>query len=111
MKLTKENWARAISTLAEFGGSTPAIQLSDLLQPDTIIQLGFGPARIDTVTSCSVIKPRSARKKRVKAKDGNIDVPFISLEDLLKNKKAAGRDIDLVDIKYLKRVKRTPKKR
>jgi len=47
-----------------------------------------------------------AWKNRVKAKYGEIDVFFISLEDLIKNKRAVGRDRDLLDAKYLERVKK-----
>jgi len=48
----------------------------------------------------------SAWENRTRAKYGNIRVSFISLEDLIKNKRAVGRDRDLLDVKYLERVKK-----
>lgn len=110
VEATKKNGAKVISAITEFWGSTPDIQPNDFLHAETIIQLGIEPVRIDIVTSCSGVKFKSAWAKRVKAKYGDIDVFFISLEDLIKNKKAVSRDIDLVDIKYLERVKRARKK-
>jgi hypothetical protein len=44
-------------------------------------------------------------KNRIKAKFGRIEVYFPSLDDMIKMKKAAGRAIDLEDLKYLKKIK------
>jgi len=84
----------------------PEVEPADFLRRDMIVQLGFEPVRIDLITSCAGIEFRLAWKNRVKAKYGEIDVFFISLEDLIKNKRAVGRDRDLLDAKYLERVKK-----
>jgi hypothetical protein len=44
-------------------------------------------------------------KNRIKAKFGEIEVYFPSLDDMIKMKKAAGRAIDLEDLKYLKKIR------
>jgi hypothetical protein len=44
-------------------------------------------------------------KNRIKAKFGRIEVYFPSLDDMIKMKKAAGRAIDLEDLKYLKKIR------
>jgi len=79
---------------------------ADFLRRDTIIQLGLAPVRINIITSCAGIEFRSAWKNRIRAKYGDIYVFFISLKDLIKNKRAVGRDRDLLDAKYLDRVKK-----
>jgi len=84
----------------------PEVECADFLRRDTIIQLGVEPVRIDIITSCAGIKFQSAWKNRIKAKYGDIDVYFISLEDLIKNKRAVGRDRDLLDARYLERIKK-----
>lgn len=94
-----------VAALAELWGMKPEVEPADFLQCDLIVQLGFAPVRIDIITSCAGIKFSSAWKNRVRSKYGDIDVYFISLEDLIKNKKAIGRDRDLLDAKYLERVK------
>jgi len=44
-------------------------------------------------------------KNRIKARFGKTEVYFPSLEDMIKMKKAAGRAIDLEDLKYLKKIR------
>jgi hypothetical protein len=106
---TVENGKKVVSAIAEFWGMKPDIEPADFLRRDMIIQLGFAPVRIDIITACAGIEFRSAWKNRVKAKYGDIDVFFISLDDLIKNKRAVGRDRDLLDAKYLERVKKAKK--
>jgi len=100
-----ENGHRLVAALTEFWGMKPEVEPADFLRRDLIVQLGFAPVRIDVITSCAGIKFSSAWKNRVRSKYGDVDVFFISLEDLIKNKKAVGRDRDLIDAKYLERVK------
>lgn len=111
VEATRENGARIISAITEFWNSTPDIQPDDFVRDDTVIQLGIDPVRIDLIKSCAGIKFPSAWKKRVKAKYGDVDVFFISLDDLIRNKKAVGRDRDLIDVKYLEKVKRHRRKK
>ena len=47
-----------------------------------------------------------ARKGMVRFKSGNIELPVISIANLIKMKKAAGRDIDKMDINRLERARR-----
>jgi predicted nucleotidyltransferase len=104
--MTKENAEKIISAVTEFWGKRSELTVDDLLEKDKIIQLGYAPIRIDIATSLAKIKFPQAWKNRVKATYGDIDVFFISLEDLIKNKKATGRDRDLLDAKYLNKIKK-----
>lgn len=111
VEATEENGARIVSAIAEFWGMKPEIGPADFLRSDLIVQLGFEPVRIDIITSGAGIEFRSAWKNRVKAKYGDVGVFFISLGDLIKNKRAVGRDRDLLDAKYLERVKKAKTKK
>jgi hypothetical protein len=110
VEASKENGTRVVAAITEFWGMEPGVIAADFLQRDMIIQLGFVPVRIDIITACAGIEFPSAWKNRVRAKYGDINVFFISLEDLIKNKKAVGRDRDLLDAKYLERVKKAKRK-
>lgn len=110
VEATEENGAKVVAAIAEFWGIKPEVEPIDFLQPDLIVQLGIAPVRIDIITACAGIKFQSAWKNRIKAKYGDIDVFFISLEDLIKNKRAVGRDRDLLDAKYLERIRKTKRK-
>jgi Nucleotidyltransferase of unknown function (DUF6036) len=106
VEATEENGTKIVAAIAEFWGMKPNIEPADFLRRDMIVQLEFAPVRIDIITSGAGIEFCSAWKNRTRAKYGNIQVNFISLEDLIKNKRAVGRDRDLLDAKYLERVKK-----
>jgi len=110
VEATEESGARVIAAIANLWGAMPELKASDFLRRDMMIQLGVAPVRIDIITACSGIEFQSAWKNRIRAKYGDISVSFISLEDLIKNKRAVGRDRDLLDAKYLERVKAAKKK-
>jgi hypothetical protein len=48
----------------------------------------------------------SARKDMVKVKVGSLVLPVISIQNLIKMKKAAGRDVDLNDVEALKLIEK-----
>jgi len=52
-----------------------------------------------------------AKKTLVRIPFGNIDLPVISIDNLIKMKKSAGREIDRVDIKDLRQIKKLRKKK
>jgi len=106
VEATMKNGERIVAAIADFWGTKPEVKPSDFLRPDMIVQLGFEPVRIDLITSCTGIDFLSAWKKRIKAKYGKAEVFFISLEDLIANKRTVGRDRDLLDARYLERVRK-----
>jgi len=102
---SEENAGKVLSAVRDFLGDSLGLKKADLLTPKTFVQLGFPPLRIDLTTHCDGIVFEDAWKNRVAGKYGDIEVFFLSLDDLIKNKTATGRDQDLVDVKYLKKVK------
>jgi hypothetical protein len=100
-----KNADKVLAAVRDFLGDSLGLKKSDLLTPKTFIQLGFPPLRIDLTTHCDGIVFKDAWANRVAGKYGDVDVFFLSLDDLIKNKTATGRDQDLVDVKYLKKVK------
>ncbi|MBI3448328.1 MAG: hypothetical protein HY049_05360 [Acidobacteria bacterium] len=67
-------------------------------------QIGLPPRRIDLMTDVTGIDFESAWRNRVTHRVGVRDLPFLSREDLIRNKKATGRPKDLVDLQMLERV-------
>jgi hypothetical protein len=53
----------------------------------------------------SPVSFENAKKNVVRIKIDDIILPVISINDLIKMKKAAGRDVDALDIKELKKIK------
>ena len=97
------NARRALSAIEKFGFQGIGITVEDLLKPDSILQLGNPPLRIDIITDIDGVSFTSAWKNRVRGIFGKQNVWYISKKDLVKNKKATGRTQDKFDLEMLKR--------
>ena len=75
---------------------------------DSIVEVIGG---IDLMTGISGLSFPSAYKRRVKARYMGVDVCLISIKDLITNKTAGGRDIDLRDVEMLRKYGRMRKKK
>ena len=98
---TRDNAARLMLALQQFGFSALGISLDDLSTENRVIQLGVEPNRIDLMTSISGITFEEAWNSRVPATLEGIEVDFISREALIRNKRASGQSKDLIDIDAL----------
>jgi hypothetical protein len=100
-----ENAARVAKVLADFGFGSLKFDAEDFVRPGYAIQLGRPPYRIDILTSIDAVAFARAYGRRRTVRAGALAVPFIALEDLLKNKRATGRPQDLADVERLRSVK------
>ena len=73
----------------------------DFLVPDQIIQLGYPPNRIDVISTLEGVDFETCCAARVEIVIDDVPVDFIDLENLKKNKRAAGRPQDLADLDQL----------
>jgi hypothetical protein len=73
------------------------LSAADFLEPGVVIQLGYPPLRIDLLTSVTGVAFKDCWANRVILDVGGVEAGFISLPDLIANKRAAGRPQDLVD--------------
>ena len=102
-----ENVERLYAAVDEFwDGDVPGLLgTEDLEREGIIIQFGQPPNRIDLINSIAGVGFDEAWAGRVDAVlvtvDGVVPLPFIGLEALVKNKRAAGRPKDLDDLSYL----------
>ena len=92
-----ENAAKVYAALAEFGAPLQKDVLlpEDFTSEDITYQIGVAPVRIDILTRISGIQFSEAWQNRVAGTFFGLPVYFISLNDLITNKKAAGRSTDL----------------
>lgn len=100
---TVANAASIIHSLNTFGFGSLGLAASDFLQPGLIIQLGFAPNRIDLLTSLSGLTIDEAFASPTAGEVAGIAVRYISLDALLRNKRATGRPQDLADADRLSR--------
>ena len=107
VRVSNENAARILAAIREFGFASQDITAADLTAADQVIQLGNEPNRIDLMTSISGVSFEDAWSTRVVGKIDDLPVNLIGLDALLRNKKAANRDKDRIDIDALTRRRST----
>jgi hypothetical protein len=98
---TSDNAARTYRALAEFGAPLAGIEAQEFSKPDIVYQLGVPPSRIDILTSVTGVEFSNAWPRRKTASFDDVLASFIDIEDLLTNKRATGRDTDLIDCRLL----------
>ena len=101
---TAENADRVWQALAGFGAPLEGLRLSrdDFSRPDTVVQLGLPPQRVDILTALSGLPDFAAAwERRREERVSDRAVPFIGRGDLVTNKRAAGRKKDLADLEAL----------
>ena len=96
-----DNAKRIVDALREFGFDLPELKENLFLQENKIIRMGNPPIRIEVSTGISGVEFDKCYVERVIDTLDGIKVPIISLENLRKNKKVAGRPKDLDDLENL----------
>ena len=99
-----ENAPLVIKALAKFGAPMYDISINDFEKEGTVFQIGTAPVRIDIVTKIDGLNfEESINNIKIMEFDG-LQVPVISIQDLIKNKKASGRLQDLADVRVLEKI-------
>jgi len=96
------NGGALYAALAQFGAPLEGLTAHDLVEPGSFFRMGTPPVMVDILSRISGVDFEEAWQRRVDvAVDGSLSVPFISREDLLAAKLAAGRPQDLADVAAL----------
>ena len=95
------NPQRVHRALASFGAPLDQLAPADLAREDTIFQVGVEPNRVDVLTSIDGVDFGEAWAGRSNLQIAGLTVPVLSREHLIRNKRAAGRPQDLVDVAWL----------
>ena len=107
---TKDNAPRVMSALRAFGAPLHGLVERDLEAPGVGLQIGVPPVRIDVLTEVSGLRFEEAWPNRVEISiEPDLCCPFLGLDDLLRNKRAAGRPQDLADVAALDKAARSEK--
>jgi hypothetical protein len=93
----EQNADRLVAALEDFGFGSLGLARADFLEEGVVVQLGHTPKRIDIVTAVDGVEFQDCWGRRVGITVGSQVVPFLSIEDLIINKKASGRPQDLAD--------------
>lgn len=105
-----ENAQKTVQAINEFGFESLKLSPKDFLSKDYFIQMGYEPVRIDVTANISGVSFEESYPNRKEVEIQGVLIPFIGINELIKNKLASGRDQDIVDVKKLKEIVRGKKK-
>lgn len=98
-----DNAQRVIDALLRFGAplAQHGVARGDFERPGTVYQMGLPPRRIDVLTEISGVTFGVAWPGRKEVAVAGRIVGFLGREALLANKRATGREKDLLDVRLL----------
>lgn len=96
-----ENLRRLQQALIAFGFQATSVPVEALGRPGAVLAIGIEPVRIDLVNRIAGVTFAEARPRTVRGRYGASDVTFIGRCDLVRNKRATGRQRDLGDVEEL----------
>jgi predicted nucleotidyltransferase len=108
--LNEENAQKILETIKAFGMASMHILVEDLLNPNSVIQLGMPPNRIDILTDLETLDFEACYAQKEMTNLDGLEIAFLDFDNLIKSKLAAGRPQDKVDAKKLKEKKKKSNK-
>lgn len=97
----KTNARKLVESIKQFGFETEHLKSELFLKSNNVVRMGRPPIRIEVLTTISGVTFEQCYKERLTQEWNGITVQVISLEKLIKNKKASGRLKDLTDAEQL----------
>ena len=94
------NSKKIYKALARFGAPLGQIQIDEFSTEGIIFQIGVIPRRIDIITKIDGVTYEEADEDKIIVEIEGLKIPVISLEKLIRNKMATGREKDELDIKH-----------
>jgi hypothetical protein len=96
-----DNATRVFQVLTAFGFGDAGVTPEDISKSKKVFRMGFAPVRIELQTTLSGVEFYDCYSRGIYDQIEGVPVKVISLDDLKRNKKAAGRLKDLADLDYL----------
>ena len=106
VKADPENAKAVFAALAEFGAPLQGLTSADFEEPGPFFRIGREPVGVDILTAIPGVEFDAAWPRRVEDvfdAETNLRANFISRDDLLAAKRAAGRRQDLADIEAIEK--------
>jgi len=101
VETSPENAKRVYKSLAEFGAPLEEVNEKTFCELGIMFQIGVAPRRIDIITKIDGVEFDNAYLQKNQIQIDDLNVPFISKDNLIKNKLSTGREKDKLDVDYL----------
>ena len=98
-----DNSRRVYRSLATFGAPLHEIDEATFTKPGIVFQIGVTPRRIDIITAISGVTFDDAYQQCQVVEIEGLLIPILSRSDLIRNKRATGRERDRLDADRLER--------
>ena len=82
------------------------IDIDDFLSPNSVIQIGIEPNRIDILTDIDGLTFKEAWQNKQAISFDNLKTYTLDIDDIIKNKKASNRKKDRFDAIELEKLKK-----
>jgi hypothetical protein len=105
VEASPENAARLMAALRAFVAPIGGLTEADFATPGTGFMMGRPPSRIDILTQIAGLEFGPAWSRRITREFGGVECSVISVDDLITNKRAAGRPQDLADVEVLMKIR------
>jgi hypothetical protein len=104
--VSPQNASKMPSVFSEFGFTDLPITKEDFLKRDFVVEVGREPLKIQVLTGIDGVTFNECYQNRIIIDDGGQKIPFIGIEQLLKNKTASPRAKDKIDVEELKQIQK-----
>jgi hypothetical protein len=109
--ISRKNADRLIGVFGGFGFSSLNLKPEDFLEPDTVVEIGREPMKIQVLTGIDGVSFERCRGDRILVNVSGLEIPLIGIESLLANKAASPRNRDKIDLEELTRLRDLQKDR
>jgi len=103
--VSEENARSVLKTFSDFGFGGLGLSGKDFLEEEVVVEIGREPLKIQILTGIDGVTFEDCREERKEVELSGLDVPFIGIESLLRNKEASPRAKDKIDLEELKRIR------
>ena len=100
---SEENARATLKALAHFGAPVANLSEEELSTPGLLYVFGIPPLRVDILNRIKGVNAETIIRRSKRIKLGDTSVTVVSVDDLIKLKKLAGRPQDLADLAKLTR--------
>ena len=102
VSVERENATSIYQALKAFGAPLVEMTEEDFAREGYFYQVGVAPVRVDILMSIPGLRFEPCWERRVEVDFDGVTTHFISKQDLIASKLAAGRPQDLLDVEVLK---------